>query len=435
MAAASLRALAAQVLTGVLQDGAHLSAALRQRVPSLPLAHDAALVQELCYGTLRFRPRLEFWLSRLLQQPLKARDGDIHVLLLLGLYQLAEMRIPAHAAVQETAEACRHLRKEWAVKLVNAVLRRFQRERVRLQAELSGNEAALYAHPRWLLQRIRADWPRDWQAILHANNSRPPFSLRINRRVTTRADLLGEFTAAGMAAQPGGFSADAIVLAQPLHVEMLPGFAAGKFSVQDEAAQLAAELLDVEAGMRVLDACAAPGGKTCHLLECCPDTGEVLAIDSDAERAGKIHENLRRLKLLARVVVADATRPDTWWDGRPFERILLDAPCSASGVIRRHPDIKSHRSPQQVAAAVTLQARLLAALWPLLARGGKLLYATCSVLSAENARQMEAFLTQHVEARPVEIHAAWGAGAGPGRQILTGQGGMDGFYYACMEKI
>ncbi|MHB8424437.1 MAG: 16S rRNA (cytosine(967)-C(5))-methyltransferase RsmB [Gammaproteobacteria bacterium] len=435
MATTPPRALAAQVLTSVLQDGVHLSAALRQRVPSMPSARDAALVQEFCYGTLRFRPRLEFWLSRLLQQPLKARDCDIHVLLLMGFYQLAEMRVPTHAAVQETAEACRYLRKEWAVKLVNAVLRRFQREQVRLQAGLSGNEEALYAHPRWLMQRIRADWPQDWQAILHANNSRPPFSLRVNRRATTRADVLGEFTAAGMLARPGDFAADAIVLAQPLNVEMLPGFAAGKFSVQDEAAQLAAELLGVEAGMRVLDACAAPGGKTCHLLECCPDAGEVLAIDSDAARTGKIHENLRRLGLLARVIVADATRPDTWWDGRPFERILLDAPCSASGVIRRHPDIKSHRNSQQVSAAVTLQARLLAALWPLLARGGKLLYATCSVFSAENARQMEAFLTQHVKARPAEICAAWGVGAGPGRQILTGAGGMDGFYYACMEKI
>ncbi|MGH8283544.1 MAG: 16S rRNA (cytosine(967)-C(5))-methyltransferase RsmB [Gammaproteobacteria bacterium] len=430
----SARAVAANVLVTVLRDGRYLNNALRELRPTTLPARDAALVQELCYGTLRFQPRLKFWLAQLLQQPLKDRDLDIHVVLLSGLYQLTEMRVPPHAAVQETAEACRHLHKQWAVKLVNAVLRRFQREQARFQSALPQHEEALYAHPRWMIEQFRASWPEDWQPILEANNKRPPLTLRVNRRVTTRDALMAEFAAAGICAQVCVHSADGLVLTTPLNVETLPGFSAGKFSVQDEAAQLAAEIMDVQVGMRVLDACAAPGGKTCHILERHPDA-DVLALDNDATRIAKIHDNLQRLGLKADVRAADAGVPDDWWDGHPFERILLDAPCSATGVIRRHPDIKARRHPQDVAAATVLQARLLAALWPLLARGGKLLYATCSVLSEENALLLRSFLAMQHDAKAVVLCAEWGVSAAPGRQILTGEGGMDGFYYACLEKI
>ncbi|MDE2459923.1 MAG: 16S rRNA (cytosine(967)-C(5))-methyltransferase RsmB, partial [Gammaproteobacteria bacterium] len=338
-----------------------------------------------------------------------------------------------HAAVKETVEACRQLSKPWAVQLTNAVLRRFQREQMQLLADLPQHQEARYAHPHWLLERVRHDWPEHWQEILEAGNQRPPLSLRVNRRRCTRAGLLAELEAAGIAARRCEYSADGVIALEPFDVRTQPGFSAGHFSVQDEAAQLAAELLDVRAGMRVLDACAAPGGKTCHLLERCPDA-QVLALDHDAARAERIHENLQRLGLSAEVRVADAGQPQGWWGGRPFARILLDAPCSATGVIRRHPDIKAHRRAAEVQAAAVVQARLLAALWPLLAPGGKLLYVTCSLLFEENAGQMDAFLAGRADARALPITAAWGIESPPGRQTLPGQSQMDGFYYACLQK-
>lgn len=435
MSGAATRALAAQVLVAVWRDRAHLRTALNQLRPADLPARDAALVQELCYGVLRFQPRLEFWLTRLLNKPLKASDLDVHALLLIGLYQLVAMRVPAHAAVKESAEACRTLDKLWAVKLVNAVLRRFQREQPLLEAAADNDIAARDLHPRWFIERVQRDWPGQWQDILTANNARPPLSLRVNRRVAQRDAVLQQFASARIAARAGTVSDDAVILSAATDVESLPGFAAGAFSVQDEAAQLAAALLDVQPGMRVLDACAAPGGKTGHILETCPGAGEVVALDSDPLRSTRIRENLDRLGLQATVLVADAGQPAGWWDGRPFERILLDAPCSATGVIRRHPDIKARRRPQDVKAAAELQARLLAALWPLLAPGGKLLYATCSILAEENADQIATFLAAHGDAGAVELPGVWGIPVGAGRQILPGQHDMDGFYYACLSKL
>ena len=428
----SPRALAARVLATVWH-GSRLDDALRQFADRDLPARDSALVQELCYGTLRFQPRLEFWLRQLLARPLKPRDFDVHALLLLGLYQLTETRVPPHAAVRETVEVCRHLDKPWAVQLANAVLRRFQREQMRLQSELPQHEEALYAHPRWLLDRIRHDWPDRWREVLEAGNRRPPLTLRVNCQRLARDALLTELDSAGIAAKPCEFSADGVSPLVPFDVRAQPGFAAGQFSVQDQAAQLAADLLETRARMRVLDACAAPGGKTCHVLERCPQA-QVLALDNDAARAQKIHQNLQRLGLSAEVKVADATRPRDWWDGRPFERILLDAPCSATGVIRRHPDVKARRRPAEVRTAVAAQARLLAALWPLLSHGGKLLYVTCSLLAEENADQVGGFVAAHADAHPLPISAHWGIASPPGRQILTGQSDMDGFYYACLQK-
>jgi 16S rRNA (cytosine967-C5)-methyltransferase len=435
MSGAVTRALAAQVLVAVLRDQTHLTTALKQMRPANLPARDAALVQELCYGVLRFQPRLEFWLARLLNKPLKASDLDVYALLLVGMYQLVAMRVPGHAAVKETAEACRTLGKIWAVKLVNAILRRVQREQPMLEAAAADDTAARYLHPRWLIERVQRDWPDHWQDILAANNARPPLSLRVNRRAAQRDAVLQQFASAGITAHAGMVSDDALILSVATDVESLPGFAEGALSVQDEAAQLAAPLLDVQTGMRVLDACAAPGGKTCHILEICSGVGEVVALDADPLRSARIRDNLDRLGLQATLRVADAGQPGGWWDGRRFERILLDAPCSATGVIRRHPDIKARRRPQDVKAAAELQARLLAALWPLLAPGGKLLYATCSILAEENADQIATFLAAHGDAAAVELPGVWGIPAGAGRQILPGQHDMDGFYYACLSKL
>lgn len=434
MSGAASRAIAAQALVAVLRDDLHLNTALRHTLPAGFAARDAALVQELCYGVSRYRPRLEFWLSQLLNQPLKSADLDLHILLMMGLYQLVAMRVPAHAAVKETAEACRTLGKPWAVKLLNAILRRFQREQLSLQDAADRDEMARYMHPRWFIRRLQDEWPEHWQSILDANNARPPLSLRVNRCRAQRDAVLQELAVAGIPARAASVSTDGAILETAMDVTALPGFDAGHFSVQDEAAQLAAGLLDVHPGMRVLDACAAPGGKTGHILESCPAVQELVALDSDALRSTRIRENLDRLGLQATLQVADAAQPEAWWDGRGFERILLDAPCSATGVIRRHPEIKLRRQPQDVCAAANLQAQLLAALWPLLAPGGKLLYVTCSVLAEENGDQIAAFLAAHDDVQPVPLPDTWGVAAGAGRQILTGQDGMDGFYYACLSK-
>ena len=434
MAVKPVRLLAVQTLMRVLQDDLTLTQALEQAARECTDPRDAALLSELCYGTLRWQPRLEALLARMLERPLKAADRDLGLLLILGLYQLAYLRVPPHAAVQQTVEACRGLGKDWAAGLTNALLRRYQREREALEAALASDPVAHYAHPAWFIEELQRDWPGHWQGMLEAGNQRPPLTLRVNRRRASRDAYLATLTRQGIAARACAYSDDGVSLDTPMDVSALPGFADGLCSVQDEGAQLAGVLLDAAPGMRVLDACAAPGGKTCHLLEHHADLVGLVAVELEARRAARIRDNLERLKLSAEVVVADAAQPARWWDGRPFERILLDAPCSASGVVRRHPDVKARRTPAEVAAAVGLQARLLAALWPLLAPRGKLLYVTCSVFQRENARQLEGFLAGHADAEALPLAADWGQVTGPGRQVLTGEGGMDGFYYACLQK-
>ena len=426
------RALAVQALLAVARDGQTLTQATERVAAASADPRDAALVKELCYGTLRFQPRLDAWLAKLVERPLKTSDLDVKFLILIGLYQLAYLRVPAHAAVQETVETCRTLGKAWAAGLTNAVLRRFQREQAVIEAAVADSPEARYAFPKWFMEELKRDWPEHWQAMLEAGNERPPFTLRVNRRVQSRDDYLGKLTAASMGARPCVYSEDGVILDDAVDVKALPGFADGAVSVQDEGAQLAEALLGAEDGMRVLDACAAPGGKTCHLLE--RHALALTAVEQDVKRAQRIRENLTRLKLDAALKVADAADISTWWDGEPYQRILLDAPCSASGVVRRHPDVKLRRTPGEVASAAALQARLLGALWPLLAPGGKLLYVTCSVFQRENAAQIAVFLAGHPDAAALPLDAAWGVASGPGRQVLMGEGGMDGFYYACLEK-
>jgi len=428
------RATAARVLVQVVVEGRSLAEALPAGLLLVDGAQHRALLQELSYGTLRWYWRLEAMLGQLLSRPLRQRDADIRCLLLAGLYQLDQLAIPPHAAVHETVQATRALNKHWAKGLVNAVLRSYLRKTAELQRCIEADESAKHAHPAWLIGRFGADWPQDRDALLAANNARPPFSLRVNAQRLTRTEYLGILAEQSLAAVPLANTSHGIVLERPLPVEELPGFSQGAVSVQDGAAQLAAGLLGLEPGQRVLDACAAPGGKTAHILETEPELAALTALDIDAGRLERVRENLTRLGLQARLLQGDAGDPGSWWDAKPYDRILLDVPCSATGVIRRHPDIKLLRKPEDIAVLVHRQAKLLDAMWPLLAPGGMLLYCTCSVLVAENSDQLERFLDVQADAGELPIRAPWGRACRFGRQILPGEDGMDGFYFACVRK-
>ncbi|HET8791241.1 MAG TPA: 16S rRNA (cytosine(967)-C(5))-methyltransferase RsmB [Modicisalibacter sp.] len=397
---------------------------------------DRAFLRALCYGVCRTLPRLEALAGELLRSPFKARDADIQALLLLGIYQLLYLRVPAHAAVGETAGAARLLDKEWATRALNGCLRRLQRESTALQARVDQDTGVALLHPTWLLKALRRAWPDDWRNIAEANNQPGPMTLRVNRRQIDRDAYLERLAAADKVATPCVHTRDGLTLAEPCDIAELPGFADGQISVQDEAAQLACDLLaPALTGLdnaRVLDACCAPGGKTAHLLEAFDI--EMTAIDNDASRLARVASTLERLKLKARLQHADASGLD-WWDGTPFDAILLDAPCSGSGVIRRHPDIKRLRRPSDIREMAVLQGRLLDNLWRALAPGGTLLYATCSVMPEENAEAIDAFLTRASDASastPNDL--AWGRMTGAGRQLLPRPGGHDGFFYARLIK-
>lgn len=427
------RALAAQVLVQVRDAGRSLSEVLPAATAGCIDARDAALVQELVYGTVRWFYRLDALLAQLLRKPFKARDADLHYLLLVGLYQLDRLAVPERVAVHETVQAVRTLGKDWASGLANAVLRGFQRRRNDLEAAIAANDEARYSHPRWLIEKLQLDWPDQYEQILEANNMRPPFNLRVNQRRVTRSGYLELLHAQAVEAELIPGTDHGIRLATPLAVARLPGFFAGDVSVQDGAAQLAAELLDVQPGMRVLDACSAPGGKTAHLLEREPGIA-LTAMDIDAQRLVRVQENLDRLGLHAMLMTGDAGNPGQWWDGRHFDRILLDAPCTGTGVIRRHPDIKLLRRSADIGALVQRQAGLLKALWSLLSPGGILLYCTCSILKAENSNQVADFLGNHADAVERPVTSGRINGSEVGRQIMPGENGMDGFYYACLRK-
>jgi len=339
---------------------------------------------------------------------------------------------PEYAVVASAVDAVRELGHPRHGGLVNAVLRRFARERTTIEATLDRDAVTRTAHPRWLIDAIGRDWPADVDAILDANNREASLTLRVNRRRTTRDALLAKLHEADVAAEADAALDDAIVLERSTDVTQLPGYADGLFSVQDGAAQRVADLLDLADGQRVLDACAAPGGKSAHVLERADVS--LVAVDRDAARLPRIVENLARLGLAADVRAGDATDPKTWWDGKPFDRILVDAPCSSTGIIRRQPDVRLHRRAADIAPLAATQERILRALWPLLAPGGRLVYATCSVFNAENEAVIAAFRAQETEARVVPVPETYGRAAGDGRQNLPGSGGMDGFFYAVLEK-
>ena len=428
------RLAAAKALTAVLNGKASLNSSLPLQLDKVE-ARDRGLTQDLAFGTARWYPRLSALANKLLQKPFKAADADVEALLLVGLYQLLYTRVPAHAAIGETVGCADKLKKPWAKGLLNAVLRNAQRDSEALLAELEHDPVVRTAHPRWLQKSLKAFWPEQWEAICAANNAHPPMILRVNRRHKTRDQYLQLLAESDVQAQPCVYSRDGIVLAEACDVRNLPGFAEGWISVQDEAAQLAADLLDLAPGQRVLDACCAPGGKTCHILEAEPQLAGVVAVDLEAKRLVRVRENLERLGLSAELIAADGRDTATWWDGKPFQRILLDAPCSATGVIRRHPDIKLTRQPDDIAALATLQGELLDAMWPTLEVGGILLYATCSTLPTENTEVIEAFLARTPGARELDIAGQFGIKQPHGRQLLAQEGGHDGFYYAKLIKI
>ncbi|KOY01885.1 16S rRNA (cytosine(967)-C(5))-methyltransferase RsmB [Pseudomonas nunensis] len=428
------RLAAAKALAAVLNGKASLNSSLPTQMDKVE-DRDRGFTQDLAFGTARWQPRLSALAAKLLQKPFKAADADVEALLLVGLYQLLYTRVPAHAAIGETVGCADKLKKPWAKALLNAVLRRAQRESEALLAELEHDPVVRTAHPRWLQKSLKAFWPEQWEAICAANNAHPPMILRVNRRHQTRDAYLGLLSEAGIAASPCVYSRDGIILDAAADVRSLPGFAEGWISVQDEAAQLAADLLDLAPGQRVLDACCAPGGKTCHILEAEPALAGVVAVDLEAKRLVRVRENLARLGLSAELIAADGRDTATWWDGKPFQRILLDAPCSATGVIRRHPDIKLTRQPDDIAALAVLQGELLDAMWITLEVGGILLYATCSTLPTENTEVIEAFLARTPGARELDLAITAGIKQPHGRQLLAQQGGHDGFYYAKLIKI
>lgn len=424
------RIAAIRVVNRVIQQHESLSKLLPEYL-GLVGENERGLMQEYVYGVLRWHQPLEALSQQLMEKPLRRKDSDLQTLLLTGLYQIQHMRTPDYAAVDDCVASVRLLNKRWAKGMINAVLRRYLRERASLDEAILSSPVQ-FAHPEWLVSMLCDAWPEQWEQVCTANNQRAPMTLRVNALQTDRTAYLAALETANIDAAEGACSDVAIQLAKPCAVEQLPHFADGHVSVQDEAAQLATDILAPQAGERILDACAAPGGKSCHLLETAAI--DLTAIDVDATRLTRVHENLQRLGLAAQVVAADAAEVSQWWDGKPFDRILLDAPCSGTGVIRRHPDIKSLRREEDIAALVARQRVLLAQLWPLLKPGGVLLYCTCSILPQENEAQLLWFREQHDDAVVETIDRPWGMLRPAGRQVLTGDAGMDGFYYGLIAK-
>ncbi|MCX7513236.1 16S rRNA (cytosine(967)-C(5))-methyltransferase RsmB [Frateuria sp. STR12] len=426
------RALAATALADIALRGMSLREAMERHASRLPDPRDRALLMALLSEGARWWLRFDPVLDRLLAQPLRRKEPAVHALLILGIVQLEILELSDYAAVAATVEATRALKRPRLAGLVNAVLRRWQRERVGLLAALDAAPQTRHAHPPWLAEAITRDWPIHAETVMAADNLEPPLMLRANRRVTTREALLERLHLDGQTATAHPWLTDAIVLPHSGDVTRLSGFASGEFAVQDGAAQVAADLLDPRADQRVLDACAAPGGKACHLLE--RAALALTALDAEPSRLRRIGENLQRLGLHAELLAGDASAPDTWWDGQPYDRILVDAPCSATGVLRRRPDVRLHRRQSDIPTLAALQQRILLALWPLLKPGGRLVYATCSLLRAENEASVQALLAAAGDARAVPFTLPTGQPAAVGWQILPGDGDLDGMYYAVIEK-
>ena len=426
------RALAAKGLADVALRGASLRDVMERNARRLADPRDRALLMALLSEGARWWLRFDAAVDGLLEKPLRHKDPAVHALLVLGLVQLEILQLSDYAAVAATVEATRTLGRPQLAGLVNAILRRWQRERNSLLARLDAKPQTRHAHPAWLAAALQRDWPQQADAVMAADNREPPLMLRVNRQRSERLALIEKLHAAGYAASAHPWLSDALVLPHSTDVTRMPGFEDGFFAVQDGAAQVAADLADLRDGLRVLDACAAPGGKACHLLERADI--DLTALEFDAARAERIRQNLMRLRLDAKVVIGDAGAPKGWWKGQPFDRILIDAPCSATGVLRRRPDVRLHRRESDIAAMHAQQRRILAALWPLLAPGGRLVYITCSVLRAENEAIAGELLAAQPDAQATAFTLPAGQAAGVGWQILPGDGDLDGMYYAVIEK-
>jgi len=436
----NIRALAAKCCYAVIDQGRSLSDELPKQQDKL-IGKDKGLLQEICYGVLRYLPELENDVRHLVQKPIKGKQRVFHFLLLVGVYQIRYMRIPDHAAVSETVAATKPLKNSHMKALVNAVLRGFLRT-LEAESKQEGDTAKelpdpiKYNHPGWFIKKVQQGYPKQWQAILDANQQRPPMWLRVNQQHHTSEQYQALLLAAEIEIANIDPKSKAIELAKPLDVAKLPGFDDGLVSVQDGAAQQAARLLDCQPNDVVLDCCAAPGGKTCHIIEQTPDIASMTAIDIEEGRLTRVHENLDRLNLSAEVITADAATQE-WWSGEKFDRILLDAPCSGTGVIRRHPDIKWLRKADDIDKLVILQQHILDNIWSILKPGGTLLYATCSILPEENSEQISRFIAQNQDAQLIAITSntpdtdenkiGW--------QLLPDAGNMDGFYYAKLLKL
>ncbi|MDU2942011.1 MAG: 16S rRNA (cytosine(967)-C(5))-methyltransferase RsmB [Enterobacteriaceae bacterium] len=423
----NLRSMAAQAVEQVVEQGQSLSQvlpALQQHVSD----KDKALLQELCFGVLRTLPQLNWLINKLMSRPMTGKQRTVHYLIMVGFYQLLHTRIPPHAALAETVEGAVVIKRPQLKGLINGVLRQFQRQQEELLEEFTRSDER-FLHPAWLLKRLQKAYPTQWEAIIDANNARPPMWLRVNRHHHSRDEWLALLAEAGM----GGFAhadyPDAVRLASPAPVHALPGFDQGWVTVQDASAQGCMTFLEPQNGEHILDLCAAPGGKTTHILEVAPEA-QVLAVDVDEQRLSRVYDNLKRLGMKAEVKQGDGRFPAQWCGEQQFDRILLDAPCSATGVIRRHPDIKWLRRDRDIAELAKLQAEILDAVWPHLKQGGTLVYATCSILPEENSQQVAAFLTRTADARL----SATGTPDHPGQQNLPGMEDGDGFFYAKLIK-
>lgn len=444
-----VRVVAARVLAQVIDQQRTLAQVMPKALLQVS-EQEQSYLQALCFGCLRWYPRLKQIYIQLIHEPLSAKDTDVEALVMLGLFQLLYLRTPDHAVIDTSVEAARRLQKPWATKLINALLRRFQREKEAILAQADGGDMGQTAHPKWLIKAIRRDWPEQAEAIFSANNDHPPFTIRVNRQRGNRSQYLQQLKTQGLTARAADFSSDAITLSEAVNVNRLSGFFQGAASVQDEAAQLAATLLDLAPEQSVLDACCAPGGKTGHICEVEPKLGSLWAVDISEARLKQVEENLHRLGVTyslsdisipeasectgVHLAAADVAEANRLAENLRFDRILLDAPCSATGVIRRHPDIKALRLANDIASLAQLQQTLLQRLWQHLKPGGRLVYATCSIFPQENSNNIEAFLLNHADARERKIVADWGIEQTCGRQLLPQPRGHDGFYYAVLEK-
>ncbi|AEF53083.1 16S rRNA (cytosine(967)-C(5))-methyltransferase RsmB [Marinomonas posidonica] len=445
------RQVAIQVLTNVLLQQGSLSTQLN-RLQTQVTSDQQALFKELCFGVCRQFPKLNSIALSLLAHPFEEKDTDLYAVLLLGLYQLSYMKTPDHAAVNESVEACRLLNKDWATKLINAVLRRYQREELEIIDNLMQMPSVEFNHPKWLVKRYKKHWPNAFEQIIEASNVHPPMCIRVNLDRVSRETYQLTLSELGIETTQGGLSDASLYLSKAVSVNQLPGFDDGLCSVQDEAAQLSAQILNPTMSERILDACAAPGGKTGHLLECLSrsqseeqKSNSVLpsltAIELEAWRLEKIESNLDRLGYCAELMCADASQTEEWWDNQAYDKILLDVPCSATGVIRRNPDIKLNRKPADIEELIVIQKQILNKVWATLKPNGYLLYATCSLMPEENEQQIAAFLSEQSDASEIKLNHLnanlslnWGLEVSHGKQLFPTLNGNDGFYYCLLQK-
>lgn len=429
------RLVACRAVQLVADQGFNSDHALTEAgISKLSDKRDTSFAISISLGTLRWFHQLEALLAMLMDKPLQRKNRDLHFLLLTALFQLSKTDIARHGVVSETVNTVNVLNKKWAKGLLNGVLRNYLRQADKLQRELRKSPVAETSHPQWLLNLLQTAWPQQWRNITQENNKQAPMSLRVNQLRMSRDEYLDILSAANISASCSDIVTSGITLESPCSIEMLPGFDAGLVSVQDIAPQLAANFLDLQNAQRVLDACAAPGGKTAHIMEASTGKLTLTALELDPHRLQRITHNMQRLGHHVEVIEGDACNPESWWKGKKYDRILLDAPCSGSGVIRRHPDIKLLRRASDIDQLASQQLKLLQALWPLLNAGGKLLYATCSILPQENENIVHRFLSAEGTAKELDIDVHYGQSRQHGIQILPGEHKMDGFFYACLQK-